>query len=148
MTPYTPQEAFDKAVAGLRAQNYERSFAHGMCLYRAPGGNKCAVGHLIPDELYFPGLENAGARQIVDGNLCTEPETAEDQRKLEVLGDMLRPTVGMLAHLQRLHDGDRDYNTGVLKPIPTREFEAGFAAIAARFGLVYTPPVTSPEVVA
>ncbi len=29
-----------------------------MCLYRGANGNKCAIGHLIPDHLYTPDLEN------------------------------------------------------------------------------------------
>lgn len=29
-----------------------------MCLYRAPGGSKCAVGALIPDELYDHSAED------------------------------------------------------------------------------------------
>lgn len=33
-----------------------------MCLYRGPNGTKCAVGHLIADELYTPELEQLNVR--------------------------------------------------------------------------------------
>lgn len=53
----TNQEAFDKAVAGLAAQGFTRSVHLGGCQYRGPNGKKCALGHLIPDELYDPDME-------------------------------------------------------------------------------------------
>ena len=30
------------------------------CMYRGPNGTKCAVGCLIPDEMYLPEMESSG----------------------------------------------------------------------------------------
>lgn len=61
----TNQEAFDKAVAGLAAQGFKRSVGgpdgFEQCVYRGKDGKKCALGHLIPDDLYRPRIEGMGA---------------------------------------------------------------------------------------
>ena len=50
MTQLTNQEIFDKALFGIRAQNYQRSVYDYSCRYRGENGTKCAVGHCIDDE--------------------------------------------------------------------------------------------------
>lgn len=55
----TKQEIFNKVVAGLAAQGFERSVMDdGSCAYRGNDGRKCAAGHLLSDEHYRPELEN------------------------------------------------------------------------------------------
>ena len=59
------QEMFTKVWRGLQAQGWqksegpnERNRDNGVgCLYRGPNGMKCAAGHLIPDEMYYPEME-------------------------------------------------------------------------------------------
>lgn len=63
------QEAFDKVVAHLVEQKVPSSVTFHMtgpseidqpkaqCLYRGPNGLKCAIGCLIPDEMYFPKMD-------------------------------------------------------------------------------------------
>lgn len=46
------QEIFDKVYTELSKQGVPSVDPYGNCLYRGPNGTKCAVGHLIPDELY------------------------------------------------------------------------------------------------
>lgn len=43
------------------------------CRYRGPNGKKCAVGMFIPDELYNPLFEGAGACELLQDNpeLCS-----------------------------------------------------------------------------
>lgn len=53
----TPQEAFDIAAKGIQAQGGRSVDEDDVCLYRGPNGCKCAVGHLIPDDLYDPKME-------------------------------------------------------------------------------------------
>lgn len=53
----TLQEVFDKVAAALMAQDGPSVDDLGMCLYRGPGGRRCAVGHLIEDEDYSKRLE-------------------------------------------------------------------------------------------
>lgn len=58
----TRQEIFDISATHLLSQgvksvtvNYGR--ATTACLYRGPGELQCAIGVLIPDTLYQPGME-------------------------------------------------------------------------------------------
>lgn len=44
------------AIRKVIAQG-KRSYIKGYCLYRGPEGTKCAIGHLIPDELYTRDIE-------------------------------------------------------------------------------------------
>jgi len=59
----TNQEAFNKVVKHLLAQMKQSSKGDN-CLYRGPNGTKCAIGCLIPDELYDPKMENTIAFNI------------------------------------------------------------------------------------
>lgn len=53
----TAQEIFDTVVRGLRAQGAQSTLGSA-CRYRDHKGRKCAVGQLIPDELYDLRMEN------------------------------------------------------------------------------------------
>jgi hypothetical protein len=53
----TAQEIFDSVVNHLLTQNAQSQNSRGSCRYRGPNGTKCAVGHLIPDEVYHPDME-------------------------------------------------------------------------------------------
>lgn len=57
----TPQEIFDKVTVHLLTQNLKSRETPwgGDCKYRDSRGHKCAVGILIPDELYKPEMEGA-----------------------------------------------------------------------------------------
>lgn len=67
----TNQEVFDKVVAHLRKQN-AKSADNERCLYRAPDGKMCAVGCLIPDEMYDPEMEGATASDEIVGQVLDE----------------------------------------------------------------------------
>jgi hypothetical protein len=41
----------------------------GHCMYRNPDGLKCAIGCLIPDEVYTPDMEGTIAGLIIKGYL-------------------------------------------------------------------------------
>lgn len=68
------QEIFDTVARhlhkqGKRAGKYDndsRDEADFRCLYRGPEGTKCAVGCLIPDELYDPNIEGLSVSDIKD----------------------------------------------------------------------------------
>lgn len=57
----TRQEIFDKALAHLRVQGCQAIEANTTCLYRTSSGLKCAIGALIPDEVYTPDMEGEAA---------------------------------------------------------------------------------------
>lgn len=63
----TNQEAFDIAVAGLAAQNFEASVEapRSKCVFRGAGGKKCAIGHLIPDERYISKFEDTSLDTVL-----------------------------------------------------------------------------------
>ncbi len=94
----TPQEAFDKAILHLLTQG-KRAFRGGNCYYRLTDTSgkvlMCAVGCLIPDEMYQHEMENVSAVGLLE--------------KFPALHDVLPNmdmTVGVniLTDLQRLHD--------------------------------------------
>lgn len=56
--PTDKQEILNKMVTGLRAQKWRVSeISPGACRLRGEGDTKCAIGHLIPDDKYFPEME-------------------------------------------------------------------------------------------
>ena len=50
------QEIFDTVATHLFRQGHQ-AIDNGTCLYRAPNGDMCAVGVLIPDEYYEKDFE-------------------------------------------------------------------------------------------
>lgn len=53
----TPQEIFDTVCAHLAGMTAKSINESGMCTYRGPNGSKCAVGALIPDDMYRPWMD-------------------------------------------------------------------------------------------
>lgn len=83
---------FQKVYRGLRAQGFERSMdKSGVgCAFRGRGFRKCAVGMLIPDELYKPECESFALQLLLDRHFL--PGVA--------MGD-----AGLLESLICAHDG-------------------------------------------
>ena len=82
------QEVYDKVKAHLLSQNRKSLDANGECSYRGDNGAMCAVGVLIPDDMYHASME---------GNSCTSGNLSE---ALVYLGiDQF-----FAKELQRLHD--------------------------------------------
>lgn len=59
------QEIFTKVKNHLLTQ-MERSTKDHTCKYRGPNGLMCAVGCLIPDELYDPEMEGIGLFRLME----------------------------------------------------------------------------------
>ena len=99
------QEIFDKVATHLLTQNKKAQSPvvpgeqiKPKCLYRAPDGSKCAVGCLIPDDLYDPAIEGSS----VADDIVWEAATGEldyDRAEEFALGDLL-------TQLQITHDED------------------------------------------
>lgn len=83
----TDQEIFDTVVTFLVKQG-KRAVELG-CMYRTEDGLKCAVGCLIPDELYKDEMEKPGVVSLLN----SFPEL-----------DFLKPHVDLLVSLQSAHD--------------------------------------------
>lgn len=94
MQQYDYQAAFTKAYLGLLHQGVasveQRGALSPKCLYRADNGNKCAVGHLIPDALYVPELENVAISDpsAVMTRVLNELFPGHDKLFLEFLCEM------------------------------------------------------------
>jgi hypothetical protein len=91
MKTMTDREVFDKVKKHLLTQRAKSEGDFG-CLYRGPHGRKCAVGCLIPDEMYKRSLEG-----VTFGNDVVVQCLLKDTGVPESSFDMLRD-------LQQLHD--------------------------------------------
>jgi len=102
MKPLTEQETFDKVYRHLLTQNKRAATINKdgktRCLYRQRN-LRCAVGCLIPDELYSPKME--------DKSLCSDI-------MFEIMHKITSMPISDLRVLQLIHDFD---------PIEDWEFE-------------------------
>lgn len=86
----TRQELFNNAYLGMIEQGaYAFDEERGECCYRAPTGEKCAIGLSIPDDLYDTEMDS-----------WTEPE---NQRAFDAAG-IPRSASWFAAQLQSIHD--------------------------------------------
>lgn len=98
----TPQEIFDEVATKLLAQKYRSYDMDVGCVYRGPNGNKCAVGHLIPDDMYRrwmdldPLMYGSGVQSLVE-------------RRNEYLPPYFKDNVELLSRLQRVHDEEENW---------------------------------------
>jgi hypothetical protein len=85
----TNQDIFDTVAIHLIKQGKKSADANGDCLYRSPEGLKCAVGCLIPDEVYDPEMEERVISRLLG---CYDSL------------NFLWPYYDLLNDLQRTHD--------------------------------------------
>ena len=108
----TNQEVFTKVKNHLLSQ-MKHSKNGESCLYRGPDGLKCAIGALIPDDLYTPDLESNDIDHLLE--ICPE------------IASLFHGVDGeLLAGLQILHDHQ-----------PPSQWSAELRAIAATYNLIY-----------
>lgn len=91
------QEVFDKVVEHLYTQRARSVDFDSTCLYRGRHDRKCAIGALIPDDIYHPCIERIGIRNLIDPDYPSfDPEIAAlfKEADIELLDD-----------LQYIHDG-------------------------------------------
>jgi hypothetical protein len=50
-----------------RSENRDADPSSNTCMYRGTDGMKCAIGCLIPDEVYEPRMEKHGVGRLLDG---------------------------------------------------------------------------------
>lgn len=107
------QEVFDAVVNHLRAQNKKCLNVAGHCVYRNGEGDKCAIGSMIPDEVYEIGMEQK--------MLSTLVYHWEGLKHLDPFSDLL-------GDLRHVHDAEKVEN-----------WEKAFQAVAKSYNLNYTP---------
>ena len=84
----TEQEIFDRVARHLLTQKMH-SMMDDTCVYLAPDGLKCAIGCLIPFEMYTPDLEGLS---VSDGPV------------IYVMQNLGISCIAFLLDLQRVHD--------------------------------------------
>jgi hypothetical protein len=106
------QQIFNKVAKHLLKQNKQSLLAFGsVCAYKNPDGLKCAIGCLIPNQLYSPGMEEKSIRQIFKNSYGLQALFKDE-------------SLDLLETLQNLHDMDK----------PNR-WESGLRIIAKDYGL-------------
>lgn len=107
----TNQEAFDTALAAMRAQGqpsmktvtHEDGYENTYCAYRGENGTRCAIGALIPDRLYNPAWDETEQNVVMlRGRLPLDLDTDFMQALQKALHD--GPATGrgpFLAELER-----------------------------------------------
>lgn len=118
---------FDTSAKYLLAQNEKAIDGNYSCRYRTDDGKKCALGAVLPDELYCPAYEgeapgltpgvSAFKNRALAGALGLETENdVSFARALQRVHDENAPSVW----LTRLHEFTNTYglNAEALPPLP------------------------------
>lgn len=110
------QEAFNIAYAGLRDQKFRKSYSkkHSICMYRQSGRSnaKCALGHIIPDEVYHGDMEENGAEDLFH-MFRKDMEKIFDESLMPTEDDENYDFVTFLGNLQECHD--ESYTAAAMK---------------------------------
>lgn len=88
------QVVLNKVIRHLLSQNKQATGIHG-CVYRSSDGLKCAIGCLIPDEIYSSDLECRTADH------CDIIAALELSMECALNGN----DISFLRQLQKIHDG-------------------------------------------
>ena len=94
----TLQHVFDAVATHLLSQPGPAMSSTGTCRYRAPDGRMCAVGCLIPDDRYDPGIE---------GYTVFENQNVWDALPPHI--HEIRNVHSLLSDLQSVHDSRANY---------------------------------------
>jgi hypothetical protein len=118
------QEVFDIVVNHLFTQGRPAYDVAQGCMYRAPDGLRCAVGVLIPDDLYDPEFETNSSDKVIHDLFKSGLADWREHEKL-------------LLALQDTHDNSvrtsvYDFNTTALRK--------QLLKVAAEFSLEYRRP--------
>ena len=112
ITPLTNQELFDRSATHLLTQMEQCQTVDPddrvFCRYRNDAGQACAIGGVIPDELYNPLIENSAASSLVNGEFeIPEARTKISEEIRDGLATLFRDVdPALLDRLQAIHDVD------------------------------------------
>lgn len=106
----TNQDAYNIVAKHLLTQLAQSIYPSGNCVYRGKGGKKCAIGCLIPDELYDVSIEGSTV----------------DREKVQDIMDQIivDPDFMLLTDLQYIHD-----------QVPVSEWKERLSKTAAEYGI-------------
>lgn len=94
----------------------------GACLYRTDDGLKCAVGVMIPDDIYRISMENRSVKGILESSSFNLP--------VSIFNDQ---NIALLQALQLLHDNYTEDESDTWGS--TDRMKAAFASLAFQFNL-------------
>lgn len=107
----TKQEILDKVAAHFAIQRRPAITVFGHCVYRGPDGLKCAIGALIPDDLYDPRFEGSPFDELYERRpeilkaISVDPLDTEFLIELQCAHDetqsMPHPLVDFLPNLRK-----------------------------------------------
>ena len=130
----TEQEIFDTVLAHLRKQGKASTNHLNGCRYRGEGGTACAVGCLIPEELYDPVIEGLVVEQLLGADSLPSGDKSHAHKILPIIarieGRLGAEHLKLLKELQDAHDMSLS-----LKGLPAWEEE--MRQIASWFNLAY-----------
>lgn len=151
MSKENEQKVFDRVLDHLRTQGEPAMTVNCECRYRTQREGKtlsCAVGCLIPDEVYDPSIECAIVQAFRDAKLPEKDQFITEEIPGETLHacasrvavrgvlDALEVNYGLLAEMQGIHD------SAAVRARRGASFvahvNASFKALAERRGLTYT----------
>lgn len=103
------QEIFDKVATHLFAQGEKAISGDGSCVYRGADGAMCAVGCLIPNEVYTPAMEGLKAHALLSEEGFIPYNDSDLDRRL-IIPELatLRSHKALLGDLQDVHDAHED----------------------------------------
>lgn len=120
---YTKQGLFDLIVSKVLEQGMPSADEGGYCMYRGIEGRKCAIGHLIPDDIYDSKME--GSFDTLKNYLKYRSDNTSNELYLILLDHGV-----LLSDLQNAHD-----NTLLLKDLPnltSHQFKERFKKLAKK----------------
>jgi len=144
----TNQEIYDKVLFGLRKQGHASAMydEHGefeSCAYRGDNGDRCAVGMLIPDEIYNQEIEGLGLYSIVNSEDFCESTPPFTRMRVAMLRQILKESgikknqLHFVRELQIAHDDGLNHSTKL--------FEERMQGIAKEYDLMYQMPEKDAE---
>lgn len=104
------QEIYDTVVRHLYEQGHQALTKEaGICAYRTARGDKCAVGVLIPDNLYVPKMEGRACDSLLN--------------KFPALKAMFpdHDALPLLENLQSVHDFENNWDSNGLSGLGIHE---------------------------
>ena len=116
----TNQDVFDAVVEHLAIQGRQSLTAAETCGYRGSGGDKCAVGVLIPDGIYEQDLEGEHVKKII-----------KNHPKIKKIFSGV--SIPLLMQLQQIHDDKNNWQSK--SPFLTKAAAKKLRALAIAYDL-------------
>jgi hypothetical protein len=91
-------------VNHLRRQGVRAESADGSCLYRGPDGTKCAVGCLIPDDVYHRDMEKLSVEALLKDTPVTACGERDVNSRQAILALNWEVDAALLSTMQNVHD--------------------------------------------